>query len=71
MDNDFDFINLQLNIDTLISSRTKLILENKVLRQKLASMIQKHAILENKNQTVIKKLKSLITQIKEKVTHYE
>ena len=58
---------LQLQVENLIHSRSKLDAENKLLRKKLAQTIQEHAILSNKLATAHQKLNLIITRIKEQI----
>ncbi len=65
--NEINFTNLQLQIESLIYSYSKLDAENKVLRKKLIQTIRERAILSNKMATAHQKLNSIITRIKEEI----
>lgn len=56
---------LQLQIENLIHSRSKLDAENKLLRKKLAQTIQERAIYANKMATTSQRLNIIINRIKE------
>ena len=65
--NEINFTNLQLQIENLIHSYSKLDAENKVLRKKLIQTIRERAILTNKMSTAYQKLSSIITRVKEEI----
>jgi uncharacterized protein (TIGR02449 family) len=65
--NEINFTNLQLQIENLIYSYSKLDAENKVLRKKLTQTIRERAILANKMSTAYQKLNSIITRVKEEI----
>jgi uncharacterized protein (TIGR02449 family) len=58
---------LQLQVENLIHSRSKLDAENKLLRKKLTQTIQERAILSNKMATASQKLNNIISRIKEEI----
>ena len=58
---------LQLQVENLIHSRSKLDAENKLLRKKLTQTIQERAILSNKMATAYQKLNTIISRIKEEI----
>lgn len=58
---------LQLQVENLIHSRSKLDTENKLLRKKLTQTIQERAILANKMATSYQKLNTIISRIKEEI----
>lgn len=64
---ELNFTNLQLQIENLIHSYSKLDAENKVLRKKLTQTIRERAILANKMSTAYQKLNSIITRVKEEI----
>jgi uncharacterized protein (TIGR02449 family) len=65
--NEINFANLQLQIENLIYSYSKLDAENKVLRKKLTQTIRERAVLANKMSTAYQKLNTIITRVKEEV----
>lgn len=65
--NEINFTNLQLQIENLIYSYSKLDAENKVLRKKLTQTIRERAVLANKMSTAYQKLNTIITRVKEEV----
>ncbi|MCK4608648.1 MAG: hypothetical protein KAT71_04125 [Gammaproteobacteria bacterium] len=64
---EINFTTLQLQVETLINLRIKLNTENKLLRKKLAQMIQERAVLTNKMSNAQQKLNSVISKIKEEI----
>lgn|GEM_PF-6559629 len=64
---EINFTNLQLQIENLIYSYSKLDAENKVLRKKLTQTIQERAVLSNKMAIAHQKLSSVIARIREEI----
>jgi uncharacterized protein (TIGR02449 family) len=60
-----DLMSLQVLVDNLISSHNRLAAENNNLHQKLAAMQQTNASLLDKKEEAFKKLRVILTQIKE------
>lgn len=56
---------LQTLVDSLIGSHDQLALENNELRKKLAVMQQKNTELLGKKEELFKRLRDLLTQIRE------
>ncbi len=63
MDN-YDLINLELQIESLIKSREQLQTENSSLRQKLIKLTQERAELLDKNKRATSKIKRIISQLR-------
>ena len=65
MDNKLNELNeLESQIDTLLKYHSELVLENDSLRNKLAKSLQENAILQNRQQKIISKIKEIIAQIR-------
>lgn len=60
----FDLINLELQIESLIKSREQLLSENSSLRQKLVKLTQERAELLDKNKRAGSKIKRIISQLR-------
>lgn len=63
----YDLLNLELRIESLIQSRQKLQCENSSLRQKLIKLTQERADLLDKNQKAAVKIKRIISQLRNEV----
>ena len=64
---EINITHLQLQIENLIHSHSKLNAENKLLRKKLAQTIQERAIFANKMAAVSQKINVIINRIKEEI----
>ncbi|MCK4869664.1 MAG: hypothetical protein KAS93_00980 [Gammaproteobacteria bacterium] len=60
--------NLKLKIEHLMHNRSQLARENRALRNKLARAIQERASLSHQKETISKKLRNYISQIKEELS---
>jgi uncharacterized protein (TIGR02449 family) len=60
-----NLLSLQILIENLVNSHSKLAAENNELHKKLAVAQQKQASLLDKKEEAFKKLKAILTQIKE------
>lgn len=60
-----NLVNLQQQVENLIIAHSRLVAENNELNKRLAQMTQKHALLMDKKEDAYKKLKTILTQIKE------
>lgn len=60
-----NLLSLQQQVESLIISHSRLVAENNELNKRLAKITQKHALLMDKKEDAYKKLKSILTQIKE------
>jgi uncharacterized protein (TIGR02449 family) len=63
MDN-FDLINLELQIESLLQAHEKLRTENLSLRQKLVKLTQERAELADTNSKAAVKIKRIISQLR-------
>jgi uncharacterized protein (TIGR02449 family) len=62
-----NFIKLKLQVEHLLNIHAQLIAENRLLRKKLLHSMQSQSVLANKKDTINKRLKTIISQIKEEM----
>ena len=62
---EYNFINLRLQIESLLHTHSKLRQENNSLRKKVAKLIQERATLLNTKEQACKTIKSILNQIKQ------
>jgi len=60
-----DLLSLQVLVDSLVGSHSRLVAENNDLNKKLATVQQKNAVLMNKKEEAFRRLKAVLAQIKE------
>jgi uncharacterized protein (TIGR02449 family) len=62
-----NFIKLKLQVEHLLNIHAQLIAENRLLRKKLLQSMQSQTVLANKKDVIHKRLKTIISQIKEEM----
>jgi uncharacterized protein (TIGR02449 family) len=62
-----NFIKLKLQVEHLLNLHAQLSAENRLLRKKLMQSMHSQSVLVNKKETIHKRLKSIISQIKEEM----
>lgn len=62
-----EFSQLELQVDYLIQQLSQLQAENCMLRQKLAGSSRQRSLLHEKNRNAVKKINSIINQLKEEL----
>lgn len=62
-----DLNHLELQIETLLQTREKLLSENLSLRQKLIKLTQERAELLDKNKRAASKLKRILVQLRNEI----
>lgn len=64
METDTHITGLELQIDTLLKRYQELCNENSLLRKKMAKLLQEKAVLVDKKQKTVAKIKQIISQVK-------